>query len=464
MLKIDYNNMTIQTLGKKNGIDVDKSVKIDKSLIENAFQSVHSTRGQGMQEWMDLPYVNADLIEQIKSFTAPIKDSASDFVVFGIGGSALGIQSVATGLIHQRHNSLSAKDRKCPRLFVEDNIDPNRFLSLLDCVDIDNAYFNVITKSGETSETLAQFLCIYDLLIKRLGRHKAVQRIIITTTIGKGSLYKVAMQEGFKVFGIGQGVGGRFSVLSVVGLVTFGVLGFDINQLLLGARQMTERCFLPDIYQNPALMMAYLQVCSIKSGKNISVFMPYADGLKFIADFYSQLWGESLGKKFDMQGNEIYAGQTPMRALGVTDQHSQIQLFVEGPFDKVVTFLTVKDFGVSKEIPKIEGLQMGDFLSGHTLNDLLDAERIATEWALTKNGRANFNVILPKIDEYSIGELLAYLMMQTCFVGSLLNINTYDQPGVEHGKIATFARLGRQGYDRQLREMEQIKKMDKYTI
>jgi len=490
MLKFDFNNVTPSAIGEK-GLDLESILSKENDRLRKAFDAVILNKGKGWQEWCYLPAVASEVIDEIIAYTDEIRRKASDFVVFGIGGSALGPMAVATALLHQKHNLLPKEKRKAPRLFVEDNIDPTRMQSLLDVIDLRNAYFNIVTKSGETSETLAQFLIVYDLLIQKLGKEEAKKRIIVTTTIGKGALYETAQKEGFKTYGVGKGVGGRFSVLSAVGLITFGVMGLNIKSLLKGALNMGVLASKPDFWQNPVFLSALIQTESLKRGKNISVMMPYSDALRYMSDFYAQIWGESLGKAVDNTGAKVYVGQTPVKALGVTDQHSQVQLYTEGPFDKVVTFISVEDFGQEVVIPKmykdaavntqesvesdlwqktddnkptVDGIACGAFMANVTMNKLLNAERVATEFALTKAKRANFNIIFPKINEESVGELLAYYMYQTAFAGALLNIDTFNQPGVEEGKLATFAMLGRPGYEEKLHEIRSKIKDRKYIL
>lgn len=461
-LTFDYNNMMDSAIGK-HGISrsvIDKA----KKATAAAFEEVIGNSGKGWQEWTDTPLISDAEISELDSFGKYIREKASSFVVLGIGGSALGPLCVFNALLHLHHNELPEKSRKAPKLYIEDNIDPERMASLLDIIDIKTTYFNVITKSGETSETLSQFLILYNILKKALGESAAKEHIFVTTTIGKGALYAVAQKEGFKTFGIPAGVGGRFSVLSNVGLVPFAVMGVDIGVMLTGARAMRKACERADIYTNPALMTAFLQVESMKAGKNISVIMPYADGLKTMADFYCQIWAESLGKAVDKKGKTVNYGQTPAKSLGVTDQHSQVQLYTEGPYDKVVTFIAVDKFGTSVDIPADETADIGDFLKGHSLNELIDAERKSTEFALTKAGRSNFTITLPDVNAETVGELLMYFMYETAFAGAYLNIDTFNQPGVEEGKKATFAMIGRSGYEQKLKELESVKKDDAYII
>lgn len=460
-LRFDFNNMLTDSVGAEG---VDKNcIALDAQVIAKAHKTVMDNRGKGWQEWCNLPYATDEYLDEIISYCGNIGKKAESFVVFGIGGSALGPLAVATSLLHLHHNELPREKRNAPKLYVEDNVDPERMTALLDVLDLKTSYFNVITKSGETSETLSQFLILYNMLKAELGEEEAKEHIIVTTTVGKGTLYNIANKEGFKIYDVQKGVGGRFSVLCPVGLVSFAALGFDIKAMLKGAATMAEESANPDIMKNPTLMSAYMKWISMKQGKNISVLMPYADSLKFMSDFYCQIWAESLGKEVDVDGNKIYAGQTPAKALGVTDQHSQVQLYTEGPFDKVVTFIAVDDYRSSVVIPDA-GIDACDFLKGHTMNELINAERKATEFALKKAGRSNFTIYMPTVNEETIGELLMYFMYDTAFAGALLNIDAYNQPGVEEGKKATFAMLGRAGYEAKLEEVKAVVKDSSFIL
>ncbi|MBO4262342.1 MAG: glucose-6-phosphate isomerase, partial [Clostridia bacterium] len=320
--------------------------------------------------------------------------------------------------------------------------------------DVEKTVFNVITKSGATSETMTQYLIIYDLLKKKLG-DKAKEHIIVTTSEKKGNLIKLAKQEGFKTFYIPDSVGGRFSELCPVGLLPAAVLGIDVSEMLAGAAHVDKLCRSTTPTHNPALMNALLQYLAIKNGKNISVMMPYADGLKYFSDWYCQIWAESLGKEVSRKGEYVYVGQTPVKSLGVTDQHSQVQLYTEGPFDKVITFLAVDSY--RKEVVISEGCEnIPDvhFLSGHTMNELIDAERRATEYALTVKHRLNHTIYLPEINAFTIGELIYYFELETAYAGEMFDIDAYNQPGVENGKNATYALLGRKGYEAKKAELD----------
>ena len=452
-LKIDYNNMMKEFVGQEQGFST-KDFSDNKKLVEQAFKTVSANRGTGMMGWTELPYNQKEIVDDIIATARDIKKKYDNFVVLGIGGSALGPIATFQALCHLRHNELPKSKRKAPKLYVEDNVDPERMVALLDVLDLDKTIFNVVTKSGSTSETMSQYLIIMDILKKKYGE-KAKDHMIATTSAHKGNLIKIAQKEGLKTFYIPDGVGGRFSELCPVGLLPAAVVGIDIKAMLAGAAHMDKLCKSKDIKKNPALISALLEYLAMQRGKNISVMMPYADSLKYIADWYCQLWGESLGKAVDNEGNEVFVGQTPVKALGVTDQHSQVQLYREGPFDKVVTIIAVENYRNTVEISNgCEDIPDVSFLCGHTMNELITAERQATEYALTTANRLNYTITLPEVNAFTIGELLYMFEMETAYAGAMLNIDTFNQPGVEGGKNATYALFGRKGYEKTKEEMD----------
>lgn len=460
----DYNNMMAENVGGKEGFTND-DIERYKPLAKKALADVQKERGTKMLGWTELPYNQTEIVADILKTANHIRKNFKNFVVLGIGGSALGPIAVQQALTHLHFNSLSDEKRNAPKFYVEDNVDPERMAALFDVIDVKETMFNVVTKSGATSETMAQYLIIANALKEKLGADIS-GHIIATTDEKKGNLIKIAKAENFKTFFIPDGVGGRFSQLCPVGLLPAAVIGIDITCMLSGAAYMDRQCKEEDVYSNPALMAALLSYAAIEKGKNISVMMPYADSLKHMADWYCQLWGESLGKAVDNDGKKVFVGQTPVKALGVTDQHSQIQLYTEGPFDKVVTFLAVGGYRTEFTISKgCEDIPDVGFLGGHTLNELISAELLATEYALTKAERLNQTITLPKVTEFTVGQLLYFFEMQTAFCGAMLNIDTFNQPGVEEGKNATYALLGKKGYEAKKAELDSAaKKSGKYII
>ncbi|MDO4572603.1 MAG: glucose-6-phosphate isomerase [Clostridia bacterium] len=461
-LRFDFNNMMSDQLGNRGLYR--REIDALMPEVEAAVRSMKQKRAS--MRWRELPYNQEEVVGRILETAADLRARAESFVVLGIGGSALGPIAVQQALNHLHYNELPAEKRGGPRLYVEDNIDPERMAALLDVIDLDKTVFNVISKSGGTSETMSQLLIISAMLHERLGADIS-SHLIVTTDASRGHLVKIAKQEGLVSFVIPEGVGGRFSELCPVGLLAAAVCGIDIRELLAGAAFMDGLCDqMTDLWKNPAYMYAALQYIAMQRGCNVGVVMPYADSLKYIADWYAQLWAESLGKKYRLDGSVAHTGQTPVKALGVTDQHSQVQLYTEGPFDKVITFLGVDRYRC--ETPILDGyadLPDVSFLCGHTQNELIAAELKATEYAVAKSGHLSHTITLPEINAFTVGELLFFFEMATAFAGELLKINAFDQPGVEEGKNATYALLGRPGYDEKREELSSMPaKIDRYII
>ncbi|CAA7601256.1 Glucose-6-phosphate isomerase [Acididesulfobacillus acetoxydans] len=452
-LKIDYTGV-MKGEHHPQGWTEEDLLALEPSLnaAQDALEQRRKTGG------LDFSFLLEDMRGQagkIRDFADSLRDRIDNFVVLGIGGSALGPQAVQLALNPYYFNELPVEERRRPRLYVLDNIDPSRFAHLLDMLDLHKTVFNVITKSGSTSETMAQFLIVRERLRQACGADYA-NHIVVTTDHEKGNLLPIARREGYVRFVIPAGVGGRFSELTPVGLLPAAVCGIDIGTLLAGALAMDQKIRESrGITVNPAQLMAGISHAAWREGKNVSVFMPYADSLKMMADWYAQLWAESLGKRLNREGQEVRLGQTPVKALGVTDQHSQVQLYAEGPDDKMFTFVSVAHLGPEVPIPTDESLpESVRFLGGHTLGELLAAEERATEYALTLAGRPHRRIILPEVNAYCLGQLLLLLEWETAYMGELLNINAFDQPGVEEGKRGTYALMGRPGFEEKRRAIE----------
>jgi glucose-6-phosphate isomerase len=309
---------------------------------------------------------------------------------------------------------------------------------------------NVISKSGETAETSAQFLIVRDRLMKALDPEEARKRIIVTTDAAHGTMRKIVDQEGFRSLVVPDGVGGRFSVLTPVGLFSAAMCGIDIDGLLEGAAAMDLALSDPNPATNPAGRIAAIHHLYMQRGKRLHVMMPYSQQLKDMADWYRQLWAESLGKI--RPGNGENVGPTPIKALGATDQHSQVQLYREGPNDKVTTFLEVEEFDVDTNIPRgFPGIEAMDYLGRSedgTLGGLLNIEKKATELAMLASQRPSLTVRFPEVSPRTVGEFIYLYESVIPIMGKLDGINPYDQPAVELGKQLTFHFMGRQGFEK----------------
>ncbi|AZR73919.1 glucose-6-phosphate isomerase [Anoxybacter fermentans] len=462
-IRLDVNNMFAAQVGEEHGLTKERIEQLSDQL-KAAHEALVKARETSKLGFMELPYNQKEVVEEILAYVEENKGKFENIVVLGIGGSALGMIALQRALNPFYYNESAELRQGRPRLYVLDNVDPEWFGEFLEQVDVKKTLFNVISKSGGTAETMTQYMIIRKHLEDELGE-KATDHLVFTTSKDRGNLIKIAKAEGIKTFFIPENVGGRFSVLSPVGLLPAAFVGIDICELLAGAKYMDQICQNEDIWQNPAYLNATLQYLAYQDGKTISVMLPYSSALKDFADWYAQLWAESLGKKLNREGVVVNVGPTPVKALGATDQHSQVQLYMEGPFDKVITFLEVKRFRKEVTIPEgykeIDGLS---YLGGHTMNELITVEKQATEMALTKNNRLNCTIIIPEINAFTVGQLIQLLEVQTAFAGELFNINAFDQPGVELGKNYTYGILGRKGYEQMKEEFESRSEKDTSLI
>lgn len=432
----------------------------DDAELADLTQRLESTRGTGWERWRLLAEgaMRDEHLAAARELarTHPPK-SLDTVVVLGIGGSALGAAALDAAVRGAGHSLLPAPLRCGPRLLVLDNADPvlvGRTLAMISYEDpgLERTLFLVVSKSGETAETAAQFLIVRDLLARTLGARHADRLVAVTDPAG-GTMRRICDAAGYHTLPVPEGVGGRFSVLSCVGLAPAAVCGLDIEALLDGAREMESACRSPEAASNPAAALARVLVGLGVGGAHaggaaprpVHVMMPYANQLYPLADWWRQLWAESLGKTHPSSGRGV--GFTPAKALGATDQHSQVQLYREGPDDKVIILLALEHFAERCPIPAGLNEDALRYLEGSSLADLLDAERRATAYALTQSGRPNLTITLPAADERHAGQFFMLWQIATAYAGLMLGVDAYDQPAVELGKRATFALMGRPGHE-----------------
>ncbi|GMV09856.1 MAG: glucose-6-phosphate isomerase [Gemmatimonadota bacterium] len=440
-LTLDY---TFMLTDAASGGVAPEALTAAQGTFAAAHAAVAARHAAGELGFLDLPR-RRDLATQVLEFAAGARGAWRDVVLLGIGGSALGPIALRNALCAPQWNGLDAAARAgYPRLHVLDNVDPVTIGAVLDRVQLADTLFLVVSKSGGTAETMAQYLVVRARLEAQalpLARH-----LVFVTDPEKGALRPIARREGFAALDIPANVGGRFSVLSPVGTLPAALVGIDIESLLAGAGDMVRRCATSELARNPAGTFATLQwLADTKGGKRVHVLMPYADPLRDIAAWFVQLWAESLGK---VSGDGEHVGPTPVPALGATDQHSQVQLFMEGPLDKTVTFVAVEQPALDVTIPGAHG-DVADlaYLGGHSLWELLNIERRATAGALASRGRPSMTLSLPAVDPWHLGALVMLLEIATAYAGALYGVNAFDQPGVELGKRFTYGMMGRPGFE-----------------
>lgn len=442
MIKIDYSNVLSDKVGERDGISIDEILSY-KHKVEDIHDKIISQKNANFY-FMNMPFQDTNVIRDTATY---IRENFEYFVVIGIGGSALGNQ-----MVNEAINGLDYNLKNVPKFFVLDNVDPEKFAYIIEQIDIRRTMFNIITKSGSTTETIANFLIILDLLKTVLGEEWK-NHIIITTDPEKGFLRKFAIENDILSFDIPQNLGGRFSVLSSVGLLSSAVCGIDIDQLLEGAKFGYTLCNRRmDILENPAYLIGIVHyIADIRKGKNISVMMSYAERLSSFVDWYRQLWAESLGKDG--------FGQTPIKAIGSIDQHSQIQLYIDGPKDKIVTFLHIeesfRDFKITGDVPK-----EFDYMREKTLKQILDALMEGTKASLVKANVPNLTITIDSMTPFNLGALIYIYEMATGFSGFLYGINPFNQPAVEEGKNFAYGLMGRGGYEEKLKEFRNLNTSD----
>lgn len=437
MLELNFSNMMGEVVGK-NGIS-ERHIESVKTKVYDIDRRVKS------KEQPELSFI--DLLGQdtseIKKIASSVREEFENFIILGIGGSALGPRAIIEAL-SPFHNL----DKK-PKVFIYDNVDPKTLNRILSLIDINKTAVNVITKSGSTAETIASFMILWDKIDKTVV--DASKRFIATTDPEKGNLRKIANEKGLRTLAIPPGVVGRYSVLSPVGLLLAEVIGIDSDEMIKGARDIHKKCSDAEIWRNPAYLFGVLlYLMEREEKKSINVMAPYADGLKPLAEWFCQLWAESLGK--------VGMGLTPYPSLGTTDQHSQLQLWMDGPEDKVIIFIRVENYTVDVEIPEVfQDMDGLNYLGGHTLSELIKSEQESTELALTKIKRPNMTIRIPKIDAYHMGQLFHFFEIATAFTGFLYGINPFNQPGVEEGKNFTYGMMGRKGYEAKKEEVKKAR-------
>lgn len=438
-----FRNLLTSGLGPERGIDATSLVAGGALALAHAeaLRVVEERRKRGELGFLRLPH-DQDLVLQVRAAAGKDRGFAvQDVVVVGIGGSSLGPRALLEAVLPM-HEPAQRKGRGLPpRVHFLENADPHTLTQVLARVSLPHTLFNIVSKSGTTAETLAQFLIVKGRVEEAVGHALAPRHFLFTTDPEQGPLRALAQSWGVDTLPVPPDVGGRFSVLSPVGLFPAAVAGLDLEALLAGARAMEAAPRSSNLLDHTAgLLAVLLHHWDAQLDAPIHVLMPYADRLRGLALWFQQLWAESLGK----EGR----GPTPLPSLGAVDQHSLLQLFMDGPRDKVVLFLRVQE---AEDAPLVIPQPEGDDphlydpafrrLGGHTLAHLLETERQATAEALRAAGRPSATLRIPRVDEASMGALFWLFEMATVLAGAHYGVNPLDQPGVEAGKILTRGRL-----------------------
>lgn len=421
MLHLQVNNALAKSVGSLHGISENRLKRFCEANQEKV-QKVFQLKNSAGYHFVSLPDQEANL-RKVKKFAADQKKHDwKNIVVLGIGGSALGTIAV--------RDALSSEFSKGLRLYVVDNIDPAYTGELLSNLNLAKTLFVVISKSGTTTEPMVLYALAKEALVKKFPRDYQKHFVFVTDPKG-GLLRKIARQEKITTFDIPPKIGGRFSVLTNVGLVPCALAGLDVNGLMKGAREMREAIKRMKGIANPALKLAALQfLLDKKKNKPMTVLMPYSNFLFRIGDWYRQLLAESIGKSRS-------AGPTPINALGTTDQHSQLQLYNDGPNNKFLVFMSVLKHHQDPKLASDTLPEEIGFLNGKKMSTVIDAAYHGTAEALTKHHRPNVTIEVPKVDARHVGELFMLFEFEVALLGMLYKVDAFNQPGVEHSKKIT---------------------------
>lgn len=425
-MKINFDNLFL--IGDEHGLkkeDFDSS----KALLEERLAGIKS-RSQGFYEILD----DEKNIRDIEAYVKRKNKEFDTIVVLGIGGSALGLKCIQQALFHAYKNEEGVKSG--PRLYVLDNIDPVMVEEVESVLDLSKTLFVVVSKSGTTSEPMTLYLYFRNKLDEKgLGADK---HFVFITDKEKGILNKIAEKDGVDKFSIPANVGGRFSVLTSVGLLPGCLSRADIGQMIKGALEMRERFLSLEFEENLPYQLALAQYLLYRKGKLINVLMPYSSKLDKFGDWFCQLIAESTGKAKNNYGEIINVGITPTKAIGTTDQHSQTQLYNEGPNNKLIILIEVEEQGKGTLIPgPKDGIEELSIYGNLKFKELMDTARRANVDSFTKNKRPNVSISVDRVDEYGLGQLFFLFEAATAFLGELFEINVFNQPGVELSKVLT---------------------------
>lgn len=456
----DYDNLFGEGKVSQSDLDSYKDAlkaahEAMKVMRESGFIKAHLSKDGAPEKvyFSKLPYITEEngklnlnspaSIKRLHDFTERIRNNVDAVVSLGIGGSFLGNKVLFDIFCGEFWNTWTTEQRNgLPKVYFSgQNIDPRRTGDIINHLKAMAAnkggkykvMLMCMSKSGGTLDTMSNFMVILDALKKDSNIEVECVAVTDPNMEKKTLLKQIAVDNGWECFAVPDGVGGRFTVFCEVGLSTAAVIGMDIEKFLEGARDMDEACKNDDLWQNPAMLNAALKVAAYKKhGRNIEVMMPYGDYLKSLSEWYIQLLAESLGKQFDKEGKEVCEGRTPLVAVGTTDMHSQTQQHQEGTLDKVVQFIKVAKWANDLTIPNVfpNVKKLAD-ISGVTMGDALEVARQSNADALKSNSRFNACFTLPEVNEYHLGELMYLLAMSVAYEGELLNVDAFNQPGVE---------------------------------
>ena len=460
-LILDYTHSLAGSIGATHGL-TDAEVDTLVAKFPKYHESVEELRANGESAFFEMPYQD---LKPVKDLVKQHKGKWESVVVVGMGGAAVTPLTLVRSLIHERWNELPAKGRKnAPRLYAIDNLDPKSITDLIDVLDLKKTLFLVVSRSGNTAETNAIFIWLEALLKKKAGKD-SIKNQVIGFTDPNSPLASALSTHSSNIVALPANLQDRMAWLGPHSLLLAGLCNLDIDAILSGAADMDKRCRHDNAVENPAYMHSLIQyLLTRKRRKTIHAMMTFSKRLCSVSDWYSHNLSVSLGKMLNRKGKAVHVGPGPAYCWGASGCYGQMQLFQEGPFDKVTTFITTKDHGLKMEVPnahaKVEGLS---YLAGKDVSDIIEAGYVTSAQIITATGRPNMTITLDDINEASISGLYYMLSLSAVMSAELYGIDPFNQPGIDSNKQAVFAQLGRVGFEDRAHTMEAFKESERKT-
>lgn len=445
-LILDYTNCLAASIGATHGL-TDAEIDTLVAKFPKHHENIEELRSTGESGFFDLPYQNLDALNAL------VKEHAGkwdDLVLIGTAGATIGTIALFKGLCHEQHNLLPAAARKkTPRFTVIDNCDPRTVEDIFAAIDAKKTLFILNTKSGNTAEANALFLWLIATLRKKVGKGAPAKQLILCTEAERSILTAAAKEEKIATLPIPNNLTGRFAVLHASSLLPAALLGIDVKAVLAGAEAMDKRTRHDKAMNNPAYMHSLIHyLLTRKRRKTLHATMVFSNRLNGWVDWYNHLLAVSLGKMLNKKGKAVHVGPSPAEPCGPAGGYGQMQLYQEGPFDKVTCFITCKNHGCDLEIPNLWPKQEGlSYLANRKASEIIDMAYFGAAHAITSTGRPNMTVHMDDVSPQSLGGLIYMFQLSTVMSAELYGIDSFDQPGVDLNKQAIFAQLGRPGFE-----------------
>ena len=461
LLQLDYTNCLAQAIGATHGLN-DNEMETLIAKIPKHHEHIQELAADATSALFSLPEQKLDDVEALLK---QHQKKWKQVIVLGVGGSMLGAQCLVQSLAHEHYNIQDHKQRGGPQIIFLDNADPHSVQDTFDILDLKKTLFVFITKSGITAEAIAFFLHIQAQLESQIGKTALAKQCILCTHKEKSPLSSYAEQLQCAIIDTPKNLGDRFNILGTPSLFIAGLCGIDMHALLDGARSMKQRCWHGEANKNPAYMHALVHyLLTRKRRKTIHATMGFSNRLRPVIQWYEHVLSVSLGKMLNKKGKAVHVGPSHTSCIGPSGLHGQMQLYAEGPFDKVVTFLCVRNHGADFSIPTIQSENDAiNYMGGSQFADIGKHAYVTAAQCMTDAGRPNMTIHLDAIDERCLGGLIFMLELSTVMSAELYGIDAFDQPGVESNKQGLFAQLGRIGFEDKAHNLAAYQKRPTHT-